>query len=228
MNSNDAKIKGASQHGANSGLSTPDKCLRVIGITGGIGSGKSTVTAYLRRKLYSVCDADEIAREAVRPGEPALKELTATFGKKILNDDGSLNRRALADMVFGDEAKVEALNTILHSDISRRLEVCINRHRTHILKSRGKMKTLKVAFLTAPLLFEAGLAGRCDETWLITADENIRVRRAAERDGVTEERVRARAAHQLSDAEKMKRADIIIENNGSVEELIEQIDRLLN
>ncbi|MDR1952871.1 MAG: dephospho-CoA kinase [Clostridiales Family XIII bacterium] len=210
--------------GANAGLSAPDKQLRVIGITGGIGSGKSTVTAHLRRRLYSVYDADEIAREAVRPGEPALKELTAAFGEDILNADGTLNRSALADKVFGDESKVEVLNAILHGDIARRLDAHIDRHRAHVLKSRGKMKTLKTAFIDAPLLFESGLAARCDETWLIIADEDIRLRRVALRDGLSEAQIRARAAHQLSDAEKRKRADIVIENNGSVEELIKQID----
>jgi dephospho-CoA kinase len=218
---------GNSPTGANAGLSTPDKQLRVIGITGGIGSGKSTVTAHLRRRLYSVYDADEIAREAVRPGEPALKELTEAFGEDILNADGTLNRSALADRVFGDDAKVEALNAILHGDISRRIDACIDRHRAQVLKSRGKMKTLKTAFIDAPLLFESGLAARCDETWLITADEDIRLRRAALRDGQTEAQIRARAAHQLPDAEKRKRADIVVENNGSIEELIKKIDSLI-
>ncbi|MDR2156767.1 MAG: dephospho-CoA kinase [Clostridiales Family XIII bacterium] len=213
---------------SNSGFSAEGKRMRVIGITGGIGSGKSVVTAYLRRRLYSVHDADEIAAEAVRPGEPALNALTEAFGKGILCDDGTLDRRALADLAFGNGENVKILNRIMHADIERRIAARLERHRSHILNNPGERETPKPVFLAAPLLFEAGLSARCDEVWLIAADEALRVRRAAERDGVGEERIRARVLHQMPEAEKRAKADIVIENNGSVDALLARVDRLID
>jgi dephospho-CoA kinase len=198
--------------------------VRVIGVTGGIGSGKSVVAAHLRRAGYAVCDADEIAQEAARPGEPALRALADAFGADILLADGGLDRRALADKVFGDAAKVGTLNRIMHGEIGRRIAARLREYGQVLAARREGRKPL---FLVAPLLFEAGLAEHCEEVWLIAADEGLRARRASARDGVDEDRIRARMAHQMPEAEKRERADRVIENDGSVKELFVRTDRAL-
>ena len=205
----------------------PDKQMKIIGLTGGIGSGKSAVTSYLRRKLYTVYDADEIAREAVLPGEPALKKIAETFGKDVLTEEGLLNRQALASIVFSSDEKIKVLNSIMHKDIDDRIIKYLERHKNHIIKSRGKIKTLKTVFLAAPLLFESGLDKLCDEVWLVKADDDIRIARAAMRDGVDEESIRNRIKFQMKEDEKLTLSDVIIDNNGSEDELYNKLDELL-
>lgn len=206
---------------------TKDKRMRVIGIAGGIGSGKSSVTNYLKYKLYTVYDADEEAREAVKPGEPALLELVNCFGKEILNDDGTLNRRKLAQLAFSSQEKTDILNEILHKDIDERIDKKLARHASYLARSRGKKIELRIAFVSAPLFFEANLQKKCDETWVVVADEDIRVKRTMERDNLPESEVRDRIARQMSDEERIKLADHVITNNGTKEELTGQVSILL-
>jgi dephospho-CoA kinase len=197
--------------------------MRLIGITGGIGSGKSVVTDHLRRVGFPVCDADEVAREAVRPGEPALQALIDRFGRGILCGDGTLNRPALAHIAFGSEENTQVLNGIMHGDIERRITAWLTERAAEVAKRASGA----VVFLSAPLLFEAGLAKRCDEVWLVAADEDERVRRAAKRDGLTEEEIRARVRHQMPEAEKTEKADVVIRNDGTIDELIAHVNRLI-
>jgi dephospho-CoA kinase len=240
--------------------------MRLIGITGGIGSGKSVVTDHLRREGFPVCDADEVAREAVRPGEPALQALIDRFGRGILCEDGTLNRPALAHIAFGSEENTQVLNSIMHGDIERRITAWLTERAAEVAKrasagashtgksgivsahvpDAGKCETVSahainagdrlvekcesggaVVFLSAPLLFEAGLAERCDEGGLVAADEDERVRRAAKRDGLTEEEIRARVHHQMPEAEKTEKADVVIRNDGTIDELIAHVNRLI-
>lgn len=196
---------------------TENKSLRIIGIAGGIGSGKSTVTDYLRSMDYFVYDADEIAREAVMPGEPALAKLTDFFGKEIINDDGTLNRRKLAQITFGHEDKTKKLNEILHKDIDQRID-------KYIKDYSGDMD---LVFISAPLFFEAELERKCDETWAVIADKDIRIKRAMERDGLPRKEIEDRIDRQMSDEERAGKADYILRNHGTKEDMLSEVRGLL-
>jgi dephospho-CoA kinase len=186
-----------------------------IGITGGIGSGKSTVTDYITEQGYQVLDADKIARDIVMPDGSALGKLAAAFGEDIVMKDGNLDRKALAEIVFNDEEKRKILNEITHSEI-----------RDIILAGLENPQSDPV-FADVPLLFESGFYKEVDRVWLVTASEKTRIRRVSERDGASAEEVRARIGSQMPEAEKRALADNIINNDGSLEELYAQIDRLL-
>jgi len=190
--------------------------MKRIGITGGIGSGKSAVTDFLRDKGYMVIDADEIAREAAMPGEPAMLRLREEMGDEVFNEDGSLNRQKLADIMFYDPIALMTVNEIFHGDIKERIEARV----------RGSQGA-KVVFLSVPLLFEADAGWMADEKWLVTADEDKRIKRVMDRDGMSDEDVKARMASQMPEDEKRARADVVIENNGTIEELYVTVESLL-
>lgn len=207
---------------------TKDKRLTVVGIAGGIGSGKSTVTSYLELNNYYVYDADVEAREAVKPGEPALLELIDFFGEEIINDDGSLNRRKLAQIAFSSQELTENLNRILHKYISERIDKKLARHASYLARSRGKKRGLRIAFVSAPLFFEAGLDVMCDETWAVIADKEVRIQRTMNRDNLPRSEVEDRINRQMSDEERINLADYVLVNNGNKNELIKQVDELLH
>ena len=192
--------------------------MRRIGITGGIGSGKSEVTKLLRQKGYTVIDADEVAREAAVPGEPAMLRLREELPDEVFLEDGNLNRQALAKLMFNDPMVLMTVNEIFHGDIRERIEAAARER-----QEAGD----ETVFLSIPLLFESGADWMTDAIWLVAADEDIRLRRTMERDGLSEEDVRARMQSQMPEAEKRARADVIIENNGIIEELHTQVERLL-
>lgn len=188
--------------------------MKRIGITGGIGSGKSAVTDFLREKGYMVIDADEAAREAAMPGEPAMLRLRAEIGDGIFLADGGLDRPALARLIFGDAGMLKTVNGIFHGDIRERMEAA-----AHACAARGEA----LIFLAVPLLFESGADWDLDAVWLVTADEDVRIRRVIERDGLSEADVRARMRNQMPEEEKRARADIVIENNETIDALRAQI-----
>lgn len=191
---------------------------KVIGLTGGIGTGKSTASAYLRKKGFFVIDADQIARQIVEPGQPLLKTLIQTFGAQILKKDGSLDRKALASIVFQDVEKRALLDRIMHGEILTMIDRQIEQYRKEPCGG---------ILIDAPLLFETGLDKKCDRTWLIMADREIRIARVCARDNMTQEEVGDRIRNQMDDAEKQKRADIIIDNSGSRRELEQKLDEVL-
>jgi len=188
-----------------------------IGITGGIGSGKSLVTDYLRDKGWTVIDADEVAREAAMPGEPAMLRLREDIGDDVFQGDGSLDRQALAEIIFSDPMALMTVNEIFHGDIKERIEA-------HVREREEKGDEL--IFLSIPLLFETDAGWMADEKWLVTADDETRLARVMARDGITEEAARARMASQMPEAEKRALADIVIENNGTIGELYAAIEQL--
>lgn len=194
----------------------------IIGITGGIGSGKTVVTDYLQSLGYAVCDADLLAREIVRPGTPALKELVEAFGRDILTDDGVLNRAALSSRVFGDSNHIATLNRITHNYIGQAIDGWLAEG-----FGGGAEAIPRPRFLSAPLLFESGMDARCDLVWLVTARDDLRIARAAVRDGSDEADIRIRMSHQMPESEKRKRAGLVIENDGSIQALYRKIDRIL-
>ena len=191
--------------------------MKRIGITGGIGSGKSLVTDYLRDKGWTVIDADEVAREAAMPGEPAMLRLREDIGDDVFQGDGSLDRQALAEIIFSDPMALMTVNEIFHGDIKERIEA-------HVREREEKGDEL--IFLSIPLLFETDAGWMADEKWLVTADDETRLARVTARDGITEEAARARMASQMPEAEKRALADIVIENNGTIGELYAAIEQL--
>lgn len=192
--------------------------MRIIGLTGGIGSGKSTVSSYLAEKGYEIIDADEVARELTEPGGAMLSVLAEAFGDDILDEEGSLKRKELGARVFGIREKEKILNEITHSRISAEM-----RSRIEIIRNSGA----DTVFLDVPLLFEVGMDSWCDTVWLVTCDMNVRIRRVMNRDCIGEEQVKRRIESQMCEAEKAERADAILDNSFDKEGLYRQIDRLL-
>ena len=190
----------------------------LIGLTGGIGSGKSTVAAMLRDQGIRVVDADQIAREVVEPGQPALAELVEVFGQDILNDDGSLNRQELADRAFATEEATNALNTITHPRIEQETQ------RQFDLAAAEKENFL---VYDMPLLVERGLHEEMDMVIVVHTDIEERVRRLVEHRGLDEDDVRRRMSHQVDDVTRLASADVLIDNNGSVNHLRKQVDDFL-
>lgn len=209
--------------------------MRIIGLTGGIGSGKSTVTEYLISRGYKVLDADKISREIVEPGSVTLEKLTEAFGRDILLPDGSLDRKTLARLAFSSPEKKAVLNRITHDKI---LEIILARIKEYqeLLDSAansglgglgGSLSRKKVIFVDVPLLYESGLDRYMNEVWVVDAREDVRVERVMKRDQTTMEQVKRRIENQMDDEERLARADEILDNSGSREELYRQIERLL-
>ncbi|MBR0596700.1 dephospho-CoA kinase [Sinanaerobacter chloroacetimidivorans] len=204
--------------------------MKIIGLTGGIGSGKSTVTNYLLEKGFEVLDADKIAREIVLPGSDTLIELTAKFGKDILLEDGSLNRKKLGEIVFGDVEKKAVLDKIMHSRILEIIysKILMFRESAEIMNQKNPdIKQAKVIFIDAPLLFETRLDEHVSEVWVVDADDETRITRVMERDGLSREEIVSRIAVQMDRNQKIERANEILDNSGEREALYHQIDLLL-
>ena len=196
--------------------------MKTIGLTGGIGTGKSTVSRYLTTKGYKIIDADRIAREVVEPGMPALKALVEEFGPEILLEDGSLNRRELARLAFASPEGKKALDRITHGAIFARIEELQAQYAAEIEATADA-----VIFLDVPLLFETGFDRKADLVWVVDVPDEIRVKRVVLRDGLTEEEIWARIKNQMSREEKIARADVVLDNSGTPEELYAQIDLAL-
>jgi len=191
--------------------------VRLIGLTGGIASGKSTVAAIFERLGAQVVDADLLAREVVAPGEEALERIAAAFGAGVLTPDGALNRAALGEKVFADQAARRTLEEITHPAIRQRAEKRLAR-----LRAAG----VATAFYVAPLLIEAGVAARMDEVWVVYLDHATQLERLMARDGLTAAAAEARIASQMPMEEKKRLARIVIDNRGSREELEAEVLRL--
>ncbi len=192
--------------------------MQIIGITGGIGSGKSTVSRYLLSKGYRVIDADQIAHDIMKPGSRVLMELANRFGKDILNPDGGLNRRMLGNRAFSSLEGKEQLESITHGEILRQIEEDIR---------RGEEEGLEVIFLDVILLFQVGLDKLCSQVWVVDAPEDIRLARVMGRDGYVPEEIRKRMRSQMNPAEMKSRGTHVIENDGTILQLQERVDALL-
>jgi dephospho-CoA kinase len=192
--------------------------LRVFGLTGGIGSGKSTVAALLRERGVPVVDADELSRQAVAPGSEGLSQVLAELGHDLLGPDGALDRKRVGTLVFGDESARKRLNAITHPIVRR-----LSQEQFAALEQRGEL----LAAYDVPLLFEVGLDAVLRPVVLVAASESTQLSRILERDGLAEADARARIAAQLPLATKRKRADYVLENDGTRAELAAQVDALL-
>lgn len=185
----------------------------VIGLTGGIASGKSSVAALLRENGVLVIDADEIGHQVICPPGPVYDAILAHFGTEIRREDGMIDRKRLGRIVFASREERETLNAIVHPAIRREI--------LRLLEEAG------VAVIDAALLFEANMEDLCDEIWTVDVREDTQIRRLMRRDGLTKSEARARIASQLSAAERRSRADVIIDNNGTPAQLRRRVVGLL-
>lgn len=186
----------------------------IIGLTGGIGSGKSVATDYLASRGITIVDADIAARLVVAPGQPALAEIAQAFGAAVLQADGSLNRAALRQQVFADAAQRRRLEAITHpriaDEIRRQLAASLSPY----------------TVLVSPLLFESGQHHFVQRSLVIDAPEAAQQQRASARDGVSPEQIAAIMAAQLSRAERQQRADDILLNDGDIAALQQALEGL--
>lgn len=192
--------------------------MKRIGLTGGIGSGKSTVAAILAEHGFPIIDADKIAREVVEPGQPALAELALTFGEDILNEDGSLNRQALANVAFLNEENRQALNNITHPRINARTEE---------LFAEAEAAGKEAAVWDMPLLVDQGYQDRVDIVIVVDVDAETRLKRLVESRGLDEADARRRIASQIDDETRRKAADFIVDNNGERAALEPQVKEII-
>jgi len=190
----------------------------IIGLTGSIASGKSTVSQLLKEKGYAIIDADIVARLVVEPGSNTLKEITNQFGSEVLHADGTLNREALGTMIFHNPVKRKQLNELMHPAI-----------RNEMLKQRDEMKNqgLETIIMDIPLLFESRLQHFVEKILVVSVSEEIQLERLIKRNSLSKEEAEIRIKSQLPVSEKEKGADAVIYNNGSIEESKIQLERIL-
>lgn len=196
---------------------------KIIGLTGGIASGKSAVSSIIINKGYKVIDADILSREVVEIGEPAYKDIIEYFGENILNDDKSLNRRALGDLVFSNNELLKVLNNIIHPYIFKEIQKYINE-----ASISGN-----IIFLDIPLLIERydefikqGII--FDEIWLVYVDEETQLKRLMERNNLSKEQAIDRIKAQMPLKEKKEKVTKVIDNNGSLTQLNINVEELLS
>ncbi len=190
----------------------------ILGLTGGIASGKSTVSQHFTAMGVDVIDADVVAKEVVEPRTPGLARVVAHFGSNILTETGELNRKRLGDIIFNDKQKREDLNTILHGEIGEVIE-----KRKNALIEQGK----ELIVLDIPLLFEADYESQCDEIMTVFVSKEVQVKRLMLRDGIDETLALAKIDSQMSLIDKALQSDVIIDNEGSVKNTELQVDRWL-
>ncbi|CAA9290883.1 MAG: Dephospho-CoA kinase [uncultured Corynebacteriales bacterium] len=186
-----------------------------IGLTGGIGSGKSTAARRFAELGALVVDSDRIAREVVEPGTPGLAAVVEAFGPRVLGPDGRLDRPALGKLVFADEAARTRLNGILHPLI-----------RARVVEIVAAAPAGTVVVQDVPLLVETGQAGSFDLVVVVEAPPEVRIERLGRDRGMPAEEARARMASQATDAERRAVADVVLVNDGSPEDLRDRVDRL--
>lgn len=191
----------------------------IIGLTGSIASGKSTVSSMLKNRGFPIIDADLVARKVVEKGEPALQEIADSFGEEVLLADGTLDRAKLGSIIFNDPAKRKQLNDIIHPAI-----------RVEMLRQRDEWLSqgAKTVVMDIPLLFESRLQHFVDKILVVSVTEEIQLKRLMERNQLSEEEAMSRIRSQLPISEKEKGADAVIYNNGTIEGTEEQLDKILS
>jgi len=191
----------------------------LIGLTGGIASGKSTVIQYLRYQGFPVIDADKLGHKVLEPGNPGYSKVVKIFGEVVLNKDKTVNRLVLGRIVFADPSQLKALNEISHPIIA---EMVLKEFESIISEDSGG-----IVFLEAALLIEANWYNMCHLIWVVTLDTAEATRRLQKRDGLSESEARSRLESQLTAKEKLAYADVVLHNNGSREDLLSQTQRAL-
>jgi len=184
--------------------------MKVIGLTGNIASGKSTVARMFSNLGARIIDADRIAREVVEPGKPAWNDIVKEFGDEVLSPDGTVNRKKLGETVFNDEQKRKLLNEITHPRIISRIRELVDTYRK---------EGVSVVIIEAALIVEkGGLRDLIQGLIVVTTDEETQIKRLTERSGLTTDEALSRIKSQMSASEKVKHADYVIRNTGSLEQ----------
>ncbi len=191
----------------------------VLGVTGGIGSGKSTVCQILSRLGAVIIDADDISRQMVMPGEKALTELSNTFGTDIIDEYGQLKRKRLAEIVFKDEGKLQNLNNIMHKHVANKIQDRVDQ----LVKKKSK-----VIVIDAPIPIKTGFLDLCDQVWTVSAPMDLRIDRIYKRNGMTYNEAVSRIKSQISEEEYISIADTVIYNNCDYFHLEEQVKHQFN
>ncbi|MEQ8957804.1 MAG: dephospho-CoA kinase [Coleofasciculus sp. C2-GNP5-27] len=189
---------------------------RIIGLTGGIGTGKTTVSNYLADTYQlPILDADIYARDAVRPGSPVLNRIITRYGSEVQLADGTLNRKRLGEIVFPNPKERQWLEQQIHPYVRDRIESQLN-----ILES-------PTVVLVIPLLFEANMTDLVTEIWVVSCPQDQQIQRIRERDRLSVEQAQSRLDSQLPLAEKVARADVVLDNSSTRDSLLQQVDRAL-
>lgn len=188
-----------------------------VGITGGTGSGKSSVCNYLTKKGLQVIDSDAIARKLLDRGTVTYDLVVSHFGEKILKANGEINRQLLSSIVFGSSDELNFLQNVVTKETVEIVKKLLE-------KSRPEMK---IIFLDAPLLFETGLNQDVDIVWFVLASQEKRLKRLSKRDGIPVFEIEKRMSAQMPEEQKEMLADIVIENEGSLDDLYSKVDKLL-
>jgi dephospho-CoA kinase len=186
--------------------------MKIIGLTGGIASGKSTVSRVLRDLGAIIIDSDEVAHEIIAPRRPAWNDIIKLFGPEILNTDMTINRDILGEIVFNDAVKLKALNHIVHPRVAERFK--------DDLQEIRNMQPDAVVVMDVPLLYESHMERICDVVWLVWVDRETQKQRLMKRNNYSEEEATVRIDAQMSLDEKARMADVVIDNSHSVEETI--------
>lgn len=189
---------------------------RIIGLTGGIGSGKSTVATMLAEKGATVIDADRVAHEVYEPGTKGYARVVERFGREIVGADDRIDRKRLGEVVFGDSRALRDLNAIVHplvqEEVARRLSAALGR-------DPGATVVLEAALMT-----ETGWSGGAAELWVVVADPEVAVSRLVRDRGMSEQDARARIKAQATNEERTRSATVVLENNGGLHELRRKVD----
>ena len=191
----------------------------VVGLTGGMASGKSVASKTLRDLGLPIIDADLIAREMVKPNEAGYRDIVDHFGKGILNPDQTINRRRLAKIIFSDPEERERLNFLLHPRIVKEIK-----RRIENFKEKGE----EMVIVDAALLIAAGQLPLVDKLIVVIVSERLQIKRLAQRDHLTEKEARKRIATQMSLSEKMKLADYVVNNSGPVRKTAKRVKEVYN
>jgi len=188
-----------------------------LGITGGIGSGKSTVSKILAERGIRVLDADEISHEVTEPGGLAIAEIEEVFGRRAIDANGGMNRKYISSVVFGDNKKLDLLSSIVHKYVFEYME-------NELAKEQAK-KT-KCVVLDVPIPVRKGFVDRCNQIWVVTCDDDIRLDRLVDR-GMDREDAQRRLMVQMTNDEYAALGDKVIDNSGDAAELLEKVEALI-
>jgi len=191
--------------------------MKVIGLTGGIGSGKSTVSRFLAELGAVILNADEVGHEAFKPDTEIWREVVAAFGRQIVNPDGNIDRKKLGEIVFGNAESLSRLNQIMHPRMYALVKAQLEEYRR---------QGTRVVVLEAPLLLEAGWTPLVDEVWVTTAPEATVLKRLEERSGMSQAESLTRIHSQLPSAERVRQADVVINTDCDLDELKAKVKEL--
>lgn len=189
-----------------------------LGLTGGIATGKTTISNYLKSIDIPVLDADEYARKVVEPGTPGLDEITNTFGEQVLRADGSLNRKLLGQIVFNDSSARQTLNDITHPRIQQMMADELH---------RLAEQQIPLVILDIPLLLENKNVAGADAVMVVTIPESLQLTRLMQRNNLTEKEAQSRISAQMPLVEKEKLADFVIDNSGTISSTQKQVEKVI-